>query len=157
MNNKIKLLSLIACLCVAVIVPADSADAAQADESVAAQHVVKDYLLARIQTMQLEASAADIDRALAFCTDDVVYEHPAFKAKNEGKEKLKQGMSGFLGATKNAKLKINQILNNKDVVVADVEMTFLVKQKDGSWQPGSRKNISVFELEDGKIKRMLDY
>src|SRR4051812_26574318 len=119
--------------------------------------LVRKYLQARVQTMQVNASESDIDKALAYCTDDVVYEHPAFKARTEGKENLKRGMAGYLGETKNASFRIGRTMGNKDVVVAEVEMKFLAKQEDGSWKAGGRKNISVFEIENGKIKRIIDH
>src|SRR5438132_13495560 len=89
--------------------------------------LVRKYLQARVQTMQANATVSDIDKALAFCTDDVVYEHPAVKAKAEGKEKLRQGMAGYLGETKEATFKLGRVIANKNVVVAAVEMTFLAK------------------------------
>ncbi|HJW99152.1 MAG TPA: nuclear transport factor 2 family protein [Terriglobales bacterium] len=119
--------------------------------------LVRKYLQARVQTMQVDASESDIDKALTYCTDDVVYEHPAFKAKTEGKENLRRGMAGYLGETKNASFRMGRTLGNKDVVVAEVEMKFLAKQEDGSWKAGGRKNISVFEIENGKIKRIIDH
>ena len=119
--------------------------------------LVRNYLEARVQAMQASATEADVDKALAFCADDVVYEHPAVKAKIEGKENLKRGMTGYLGETKDASFKTGRMLANKNVVVAEVEMKFLAKQEDGSWKSGGRKNITVFELENGKIKRILDH
>jgi ketosteroid isomerase-like protein len=122
-----------------------------------ARELVNKYLQARIQTMQGDAKESDIDKALAFCTDDVVYEHPAAKAKTEGKPKLKQGMAGYLGETKDASFRLGRVLANKNVVMAEVKMKFLAKEEDGSWKSGGRNNLTVFEIEDGKIKRILDY
>jgi hypothetical protein len=119
--------------------------------------LVKRYLQARIQTMQANATESDIDKALAFCTDDLVYEHPAVKAITKGKENLKHGMAGYLGETKQASFRLGRVLANKNVVMAEVEMKFLAKKEDGSWTGGGRKNLTVFEIEDGKIKRILDY
>ena len=122
-----------------------------------AKALVNKYLQARIQTMQGDAKESDIDKALAFCTDDVVYEHPAAKAKTEGKPNLKRGMAGYLGKTKAASFGLGRVLANRNVVMAEVKMKFLAKQEDGSWKSGGRNNLTVFEVEDGKIKRILDY
>jgi ketosteroid isomerase-like protein len=119
--------------------------------------LVRSYLQARLRTMQEHATAADVDMALAFCTDDVVYEHPAVNAKTEGKDNLKKGMTGYLGETKDASFQLGRVLANKNVVMAEVSMKFLMKQEDGTWERGGRKNITVFELVKGKIKRILDY
>jgi hypothetical protein len=32
-----------------------------------------------------------------------------------------------------------------------------MKQENGIWTPGKRSNITVFEVERGKIARILDY
>ena len=140
-------------VCTSLVVMAQQSNSAE--ES--ARERVNKYLQARIQTMQANSTESDIDKALAFCSDDVVYEHPAVKAKTEGKPNLRQGMAGYLGETKDASFRLGTVLANKNVVVAEVEMKFLAKQEDGSWKSGGRNNLTVFEIENGKIKRILDY
>jgi hypothetical protein len=74
-----------------------------------------------------------------------------------GKEKARAGMSGYLGETKDATYTLQILASNSHVVVAQIEQRFLMEQENGSWTPGKRSNITVFEVERGKIARILDY
>ncbi|HXS77047.1 MAG TPA: nuclear transport factor 2 family protein [Terracidiphilus sp.] len=123
----------------------------------AAEKLVRQYLQARSQTMQEKASMREIEKALSFCADAFVYEHPSAVARIEGKEKVRSGMSGYLGETKNAAYTVRILASNPHVVMARVDQRFLAKQENGSWAAGKRSNITVFEIESGKIKRILDY
>ena len=120
-------------------------------------NLVQDYLRARVAAMQLDATQKDIERVLAFYTDDFVYEHPAAKARITGKDQVRAGMTGYLGSTKDTTFHVRLLSSNQNVVIAKVTMKFLAKQDDGSWKPGGRTNLTVFEIENGKIKRILDY
>ena len=126
----------------------------QTDASV---DLVRKYLVARNATMQIDATAQDIEKTLEFCSDDIVYEHPAAKARIEGKNKLQAGMASYLGLTRDARYKVEILASNRDVVIATVSRNFLSRQEDGSWVKGERSNITVFEIESGKIRRILDY
>jgi ketosteroid isomerase-like protein len=122
-----------------------------------AVNLVREYLQASNGAMQLDATERDIEKVLTFCADDFVYEHPAVKAKIEGKDKVRAGMAGYLGFTKNATYRVRILASNKHVVITKVERKFLTKQDDGGWKSGSRTNITIFEIENGKISRILDY
>jgi limonene-1,2-epoxide hydrolase len=122
-----------------------------------AEALIRQYVRARLQTMQESASASDVEKALSFCTEGFVYEHPPVGARIEGKEKVRSGISGYLGKTKNATYTLRVLASNPRVVVAQVDQRFLAKQENGSWAPGTRSNITVFEIRDGKIARILDY
>jgi ketosteroid isomerase-like protein len=123
----------------------------------AAEELVRQYVQARSQTMQEQSNSRDIERALSFCAESFVYEHPSAGARIEGKERVRSGMSGYLGQTKSTTYALRILASNPDVVVAQVDQRFLAKQEDGSWKPGNRSNITVFEIEGGKIRRILDY
>jgi hypothetical protein len=123
----------------------------------AAEELVRQYVRARSQTMQERASSSDIERVLSFCDERFVYEHPSAGARIEGKEKARVGMSGYLGETKDPNYMLQILASNSHVVVAQVDQRFLMKQENGSWMPGKRSNITVFEVERGKIARILDY
>jgi ketosteroid isomerase-like protein len=119
--------------------------------------LIHKYLQARVATMQLDATPKDIETVLAFCTDDFVYEHPAAKARIAGKDQVRAGMTGYLGLTKSTTYRLRMLSSNHNVVIAKVEMRFIAKLNDGSWKPSARTNLTVFEIENGKIKRILDY
>ena len=122
-----------------------------------AEALVRQYVGARSQTMQESASSRDIERVLSFCTDGFVYEHPSAGARIDGKEKVRAGMRGYLGQTKNATYTMRIVASNPHVVVARLNQEFLAKQENGSWIAGKRANITVFEIDGGKIARILDY
>jgi hypothetical protein len=122
-----------------------------------AEELVRQYVGARSQTMREPASSSDIERVLSFCDERFVYEHPSAGARIVGKEKARAGMSGYLGETKNATYTLQILASNSHVVVAQVDQLFLMKQENGIWTPGKRSNITVFEVERGKIARILDY
>jgi hypothetical protein len=121
------------------------------------EDLVRQYVRARSQTMQGDASLRDVERALSFCTEAFVYEHPSAGARIEGKQKVRSGMTGYLGQTRDATYTLQILASNPHVVVAQVQQQFLVKQENGSWVPGKRSNITVFEIDRGKISRILDY
>jgi hypothetical protein len=123
----------------------------------AAEELVRQYLQARSETMEENASSNDIERALSFCTEAFVYEHPSAGARIEGKQKVRSGMTGYLGQTKDATYTLQILASNPHVVVAQIHQQFLVKQENGSWIPGKRSNITIFEIDRGKISRILDY
>ncbi|HEY4229149.1 MAG TPA: nuclear transport factor 2 family protein [Thermoanaerobaculia bacterium] len=112
---------------------------------------------ARTSMMQEEATAADVDRFLSFATDDVVYEDPVVKMRNQGKENLRKGMTAFLGATRNARTVVTRRIAAANVVVLQQTVTFEYKQDDGSWKPSRRDQVTVFEFDGPKIRRIADY
>jgi hypothetical protein len=120
------------------------------DQDRDAEELVRQYVGARSQTMQETASSSDIERALWFCSERFVYEHPSAGARIVGKEKARAGMSGYLGETKNATYRLQILASNSHVVVAQVDQQFLMKQENGIWTPWKRSNITVFEVERGK-------
>src|SRR3569833_3216565 len=121
----------------------------------AAENLVRRYVQARSQTMQEHAGPAEIERALSFCKESFVYEHRAAGARIQGKEKARAGMSGYLGETKDPSYTLQVFTSNPHVVVAEVNQRFLVKQENGTWAAGKRSNITVFEVDHGKISRIL--
>jgi hypothetical protein len=127
------------------------------DQDRDAEELVRQYVGARSHTMQETASSSDIERFLWFYSERFVYEHPSAGARIVGKEKSRAGMSGYLGETKNPTYTLQILASNSHVVVAQVDQQFLMKQENGIWTPGKRSNITVFEVERGKIARILDY
>jgi len=120
------------------------------------QGIVKKYLAARQATMLQASSMADVDALLAFYADDVVYEHPRVKMKIEGKATMKEGMARFLGLTRDASIVTLNQISNLNVVVAEYQVTFKTEDKK-SWKEVTRKQVSLFEFEGEKIKRVVDY
>ena len=43
------------------------------------------------------------------------------------------------------------------VVVLQEDVSFEEKQDDGSWKPRQRRQVTLFEFEAGRIRRIADY
>ena len=89
----------------------------------------------------------------------LVYEDPVVKIKIEGKDTIRKGMTAFLGATRNARAIVTQRIAVDGVVVLQQDVSFEEKQDDakGTWTPRHRDQVTVFEFEGGKIRRIADY
>ena len=114
-------------------------------------------LRARTATMQENATAATVDRFLSFAADGLVYEDPVMKMKIEGKDSIRKGMTAFLGATRNARAVVTKRIAVDGVVVFQEDVSFEEKRDDGSWEPRHREQVTLFEFEAGKIRRIADY
>jgi hypothetical protein len=118
--------------------------------------IAGDYLRAREASMGQSSGKEAVEKVVAFCTDDVVYEHPEFHIKVEGKENMRSGMMSHVGETRNPKITIlNKIAGHNMVVIESTE-AFEV-EKDGKWEPYSRKRVTLFEFDQNKIARIVDY
>jgi len=118
--------------------------------------VVRSYLEARAATMQEATSPGDVERVLALCTPNVVYEHPRAGMTRVGVATLRTGMVGFLGASRKASIVINESLQGRDMVAVRTAVSF--EAQDGAnWTPVSRSQVWVFELDGAKIKRIMEY
>ncbi len=118
--------------------------------------LAENYLAAERNRQDEHATAIDVETALAFLTDDVVYEHPAAKARIEGKNILRQGMLAFLGSTRTAHDEIVAKTAAPGVVVLTLNQSFEV-ERDGVWERHTRQGVKVLEFEGVKIRRIIDY
>jgi hypothetical protein len=112
---------------------------------------------ARQKVMQQDATAADVDAFLKFTTGDLTYEDPVVKMKIEGRDKIREGMVHFLGLTRHAHIVIAKRIAVANVVVLDQDVSFEEKQEDNSWKPRSRHQVTIFEFEGARIRRIADY
>ncbi len=119
--------------------------------------VAEQAVAARTAMMQEKATPADVDRFLSFATDDVVYEDPVVKMRVQGKETLRKGMAGFLGATRSARTVVTRRIAAANVVVLQQDVSFESRQNDGTWKPSRRNQVTVFEFDGRKIRRIADY
>ena len=119
--------------------------------------VAEQAVAARTTMMQETATAADVDRFLSFTTDDVVYEDPVVKMRIQGKDEIRKGMTAFLGATRNARAVVTRRIATANVVVLQQTVDFDEKQDGGGWTPRRREQVTVFEFDGPKIRRIADY
>jgi hypothetical protein len=112
---------------------------------------------ARQKMMQQDATAADVDAFLALCIDGLIYEDPVVKMRIEGKEEIRKGMIAFLAASRNARVVVTRRIATANVVVLEQTVSFEEKQDDGGWKPRARDQVTIFEFEGSKIRRLADY
>lgn len=121
------------------------------------EQVAERAVTARQKVMQQAATAADVDAFLAFGTDNLIYEDPVVKMRIEGRDQIRQGMLAFLGASRNARVTVTKRIAAANVVVLDQVVSFEEKQPDNSWKAQSRHQVTIFEFEGSKIRRLADY
>jgi ketosteroid isomerase-like protein len=113
--------------------------------------------LERFQAMQQASSTeADVDRLLALCTDDVVYEHSRVGAIVRGKLDLRAGFVAHLGEVRADRTRVVRSAQGPKLIALEVSRQF--ELKDGNaWRPVSRKQLLVLERDqEGRIRRVLD-
>jgi ketosteroid isomerase-like protein len=120
------------------------------------EQVADQAVTARQKVMQQDATAADVDAFLAFGTDDLIYEDPVVKMKIEGRDQIRKGMLAFLGVSRRASIVVTKRITVANVVVFDQSVSYEEKQ-DGRWAPQKRRQVTIFEFERCKIRRIADY
>lgn len=120
-------------------------------------NIAKKALAASIKLLHQDATAADVDAFLAFCTDDFVYEDPVVKMKVEGKSRLHTGMANHLGGSRNPHDVLTKQIAVANVVVFEHTVSFELAEENGGWKPITRRQVSIFEFEGNKIRRVMDY
>ena len=106
--------------------------------------------------MQATAGEPQIQAMIAFLADSFVYEHPRAHATISGREAYADGLRHFLGSTQHAQIRVLRTLVNGGVVVTDQELSFEAR-REGAWAPDGRTQVTVFDVENGRIARILDF
>jgi hypothetical protein len=123
----------------------------------ALEQIAEQAAAARQKMMQQDATAADVDAFLALCTDGLIYEDPVVKMRIEGKAEIRKGMTAFLGASRNARVVVTRRIAAANLVALEQTVSFEEKQDDGGWKPRSRDQVTIFEFEGSRIRRLADY
>jgi ketosteroid isomerase-like protein len=118
--------------------------------------VVERYRQARTATMQAAATEATVSAVAALLADSVVYEHPRAGARLVGRAAITEGIRGFLGKTRRARVEVLRQIAGSDAVAAEERVTFEA-DRDGVWSAESRTQLSVYEVRDGRISRLIEY
>ncbi|HVL18391.1 MAG TPA: nuclear transport factor 2 family protein [Gemmatimonadales bacterium] len=129
---------------------------ANAQEPTPATVVVDQYRRARARTMEAGATEADVTAASALLADSVLHEHPAAGARLVGRATLGEGMRDFLGSTRDASIRVVRQITAPGVVVAEEQVSFEAR-RDSGWSRTSRNQVTVYEVRDGHISRMIEY
>ncbi len=129
---------------------------ANAQEPTPGTDVVDQYRRARTRTMETGATEADVILAAALLADSVLYEHPAAGARLVGRATLAEGMRDFLGSTRDASIRVVRQITAPGVVVAEEQVSFEARH-DSGWSRTARTQVTVYEVRDGHISRMIEY
>jgi hypothetical protein len=77
--------------------------------------------------------------------------------KIEGKEEDRKGMLAFLGSSRRARIVVTKRMAVANIVVFEQTVSFEEKQEDNSWKPRRRDQLTIFEFEGSKVRRIADY
>ena len=142
-------------LCLLLLFIGSSVSASSSPEEI--QWIAVRMVAARQKVMQQAATAADVDAFLGFSTDNLIYEDPVVKMKIEGKEEIRKGMLAFLGVSRNARIVVTKRMAVANIVVFEQTVSFEEKQQDNRWKPRRRDQLTIFEFEGSKVRRIADY
>jgi len=122
--------------------------------------LARDYLRARCSTLVKGATEADVDRVLHFLDDDVVVEHPAFNAVVRGKEAVGRGMTSHLpeytGGREESGIVLLSTVEAPGAIVMKTRTTFVIGEGDAR-KVIAREGLTVVEIQDGYIVRLIEY
>ena len=136
--------------------PAPGAIAYAASPPTDHMDLARRYLAAREASMQEGAGSLQVEAVLALCSESVVYEHPRVGIKMSGLDAMRSGMTSFLGASRNTRIKTTANLPGRDMIAAQTQVSF--EGKDGAkWTAVHRQQVWVFEFKDKKITRIIEY
>lgn len=120
------------------------------------------YFKAWSATQSPEAKAEDIERYLALLADDVGHQHlpydPNAERDPQGKNKMREGMTYYLGSHMEYKSSLTGQLLGYNVVV--IKYKTYVKGKHpqtGEMIEKSSETVEVLELENGKVSVIRKY
>ena len=96
----------------------------------------------------------DIDKLLAYFTDDAVYTNVPLDPPNEGIEAIRRAIEGFAATAEEIEWIVHATAENEDTGIVMNERTDRFKI-GGKWIEA--RVMGVFELRDGKIHLWRDY
>lgn len=96
----------------------------------------------------------DIDKLLAFFTEDAVYTNIPLDPPNEGIEAIRKAIEGFAAAATAIEWIVHATAENEETGVVLNERTDRF-EIGGKWVEA--RVMGIFELRDGKIHRWRDY
>jgi ketosteroid isomerase-like protein len=135
-----------------VALAASAAANAQAPQASLADITIR-YVQAQEAVMQRGAGKAETDALLAFYTEDYTYYHPQYGAKVTGRDSHRNGVESHLGETADARIVIDGLMVNGDMVTVSTETRFTVV---GDGKKVFRPGFWVLTFRDGKIAQRVD-
>ncbi|MEE8528020.1 MAG: nuclear transport factor 2 family protein [Gammaproteobacteria bacterium] len=133
-----------------------TAGLAKETSATAAECIIESYLDAWVAVMKVDAGAGQLDHLMDFFHEDIVYEHPRVGAVIAGKPQVRAGLAEFIGSTRNPDIQVRRHITALDVVVVEYDRVY-ESRSDGRWQAQERHQLTLFELDGDRIKRIRDY
>ena len=114
------------------------------------------YVSALSGVMEEFAAESEVDVLFGLYHTDVTYEHPRIGVRIGERAMLRQGVISFLGKTRNPVIEELERTVGEGVVILRLRIRFDTLSSDG-WQPAERVQVTILEITDGLISRIIDY
>ncbi|MCF6301166.1 MAG: nuclear transport factor 2 family protein [Proteobacteria bacterium] len=102
-----------------------------------------------------DATKKDLEHYLSFLKDDLGHQHlpysPDDKRYPDGKERMREGMTYYLGAHTEYKVKLLNSSFGFNVIVLEYEIFSKGKRPNGELVEQKYTRLEVLEIEDGKV------
>jgi ketosteroid isomerase-like protein len=122
--------------------------------------IARDYLKARCRTVAAGATAADVDRVVALLAEDVIVEHPRAHAEVVGRDAVRRGLMSHLadytGDGQESGIELLQAITTDDAVALKTRTTFVTGQ-GATRKVTEREGLTIVEVRDGRIARLIEY
>ncbi|MEM6583855.1 MAG: hypothetical protein AAF699_21450 [Pseudomonadota bacterium] len=117
--------------------------------------IVLAYLDAYAAINQVDSDADDFKAFNHLFSDDVVYEIPSQNMRFEADEFLSSDVT--TGRIRNTRIILDSLIVSDVTAFAKISQFSEVKTSEGAWRPIVRQELLVFEIQNGKIHRIIDY
>lgn len=110
-------------------------------------NTIKNYLKAKQQAWQENATKEDVEKLLDFCSDSLYYEARAFCRKKftfHGKDDLRIGYISHLGETRNVKIELINSIEKQNIVVAEYS---IIREIIATGEVENNRTVSFFEFD----------
>jgi len=131
-----------------------AAGSVRAAEPPRLEEIARRYVKALERSMQKDAKPADVDAALAFCTDSYRFVHPAAGAQVDGKDAARKGMLSHVGETSDAVLRVEQAMTSGNKVALDVATSFVLVENGKRVE---RRNLFVLVFDGDRIALRVEF
>ena len=122
--------------------------------------VAVDYIKARCATLARGASEADVEKVLSLIHEDAVIEHPGFDAVVKGKDAIRRGLMSHLadytGNREESGIVVLGSVEAPGAVAFKTRTTFVVGEGSAR-KIVAREGLTVVEVKDGRISRLIEY
>ncbi len=114
-----------------------------------------EYFEAWKASQQPDATKKDLEHYLSFFKVDLGHQHlpydPDDKRYPDGKERMREGMTHYLGAHTEYKVKLLDSYSSPNVITLNYKTLSKAKRPNGELVELNYTRLEVLEIEDGKV------